>query len=408
MANGLYAGSPQQYYGMKRRTPSYNPIIQAQSGLPMYALKEMEEKEKAEQTRHEEEISLAKANIEQAKKELASFEKYQSQGIDLSKESLALQESLSKYQTDVQKSIAKRESEQRAAEAKKAQLMSGLQTGVQAVGTGYKIGSAMGLWGKTGATTLGAGAAGAGAGGAAGGAYGSGSLGYGGVALGSSGAGAGGAGVGAGPTAAGAGAGATASVAGPLAGAVMLKYTHQPVEWTMKKITGGWWGRGKEYSPNEWERRMDWVQSGGAAARDAAAPLMPYNVGPSRREWDYLNLKDPPVVTRGRSVAQDVAKPGCIIVSSCTDPNSYEVNITREFRDNHLDPITLKGYYELAKHIVPLINKSEQFKRYIKETLVDRLIDFGEWVMGYKDRLRFKDSETVTRNFLNTCYLMGA
>ena len=184
MAKGLYAGSPQQYYGMKRRTPSYNPIIQAQSGLPMYALKEMEEKEKAEQTRHEEEISLAKANIEQAKKELASFEKYQSQGIDLSKESLALQESLSKYQTDVQKSIAKRESEQRAAEAKKAQLVSGLQTGVQAIGTGYQIGSAAGLWG-TGTTAATAAATGAGV--AAGGAYGSGSLGYGGVALGSSG-----------------------------------------------------------------------------------------------------------------------------------------------------------------------------------------------------------------------------
>ena len=282
MANGLYAGSPQQYYGMKRRIPSYDPIIQAQSGLPMYALKEMEEKEKAEQTRHEEEISLAKANIEQAKKELASFEKYQSQGIDLSKESLALQESLSKYQTDVQKSIAKRESEQRAAEAKKAQLMSGLQTGVQAVGTGYKIGSAMGLWGKTGATTLGAGAAGAGAGGAAGGAYGSGSLGYGGVALGSSAAGAG-------PAAAGAGgAGATASVAGPLAAAAMLKYTHQPIEWGLNKITGGWWSGGKEYTPEEWAAYVNWIQSGGRAARDAVAPLMAYTAGPARRESDYL------------------------------------------------------------------------------------------------------------------------
>ena len=97
----------------------------------------------------------------------------------------------------------------------------------------------------------------------------------------------------------------------------------------------------------------------------------------------------------------------CIIVSSCTDPDSHEVNITREFRDKHLDPITLKGYYELAGYIVPLIKTSEQFKQYIKETLVDRLVDFGEWFMGYKGKLKYYDSEVVTRNFLTTCYLIG-
>ena len=277
MANGLYAGSPQQYYGIKRRIPSYDPIIQSQSGLSMYALKEIEEKETAEQTRHEEEMSLAKANIEQAQKELASFEKYQIAGMDLSKESMTLQESISKYQTDVQKSIARRESEQRAAEAKKAQLVSGLQTGVQAAQVGsqiYQAGKGAGWWGGGAGAETGAGAgagtgvvAGAGAGMAAGGAYGSGSLGYGGVALGSSTAASGAAG-----GAAGAGV-ATGAVAGPLAGAVMLSQTHRPFEWAIKHTLGGH----KSYTPKEWEEYVNWIQSGGRAAQEAAAPLMPYN-----------------------------------------------------------------------------------------------------------------------------------
>uniref|UniRef100_A0A6M3K9S6 Putative tail tape measure protein n=1 Tax=viral metagenome TaxID=1070528 RepID=A0A6M3K9S6_9ZZZZ len=110
----------------------------------------------------------------------------------------------------------------------------------------------------------------------AGGAYGSGYIGYGGVALGSGGAGAAGAGTAgaSGASSSGAamgGAAAAATVGAALAGAVMLKYTHQPVEWAMNKITGGWWGGGKEYSPKEWERRMDWVRSGGPAIRDASA-----------------------------------------------------------------------------------------------------------------------------------------
>ena len=51
--------------------------------------------------------------------------------------------------------------------------------------------------------------------------------------------------------------------------------------------------------------------------------------------------------------------------------------------------------------------KSEKFKRFIKESLVNRLIDYGEWFMGYKDKMKFEDSVVVTHDFLNICYLMG-
>jgi len=369
MANGLappqtYLGQPQEYYGMKRR-PDYSAITGAQSGYPLYALKELKEREETTQARHEEEMGLARENLSLAKTELASLEKYKQMGLDVSAEEMTLTKTVADLQRKSNEAIARRGMEQQQSEAKTAQLISGLQTGVQATQAGmqiYQAGKGT-MWGAAAPS-----AAGAGAGVAAGGAYGSGSLGYGGVALGSSGGA---------TTAAATPWGAYAGYAGIGAGGYMAGRSAK-----------------EQYEAGEISRTASRVKStmSGATAGAIAGSFIP---GPG-------NLIGAGIGALGGILGS------CIIVSSCTDPDSYEVNITREFRDNYLDPITLKGYYELARHIVPLINKSEQFKRYIKETLVDRLIDFGEWVMGYKDRLRFKDSETVTRNFLNTCYLMGA
>jgi len=338
-------GYPQQYYGMRKR-PSYSAITGAQSGLPMFALKEMKEKEAATQTRHEEEMGLARENLDLAKQSLADLSKYKQQGLDVSEQEMTLTKTIADLERKSNEAIARRQMEQQQSEAKKAQLISGLQTGVQAVGTGYQIGSAMGLWG-TGMPA---------------------------------------------PSmyqAAGAGAGAITG-----SGGMALAGSHLPTPVTTGVGTG--------------------VSTGGLPTAVYAAP---FAAGYSFIAGKHMEREGSPIYKAAKYVSKvpivgeilgKIIGGSCIIVSSCTDPNSYEVNITREFRDNHLDPITLKGYYELASHIVPLIKQSEQFKQYIKETLVNRLIDFGEWFMGYKDRLRFKDSETVTRNFLNTCYLMGA
>ena len=97
----------------------------------------------------------------------------------------------------------------------------------------------------------------------------------------------------------------------------------------------------------------------------------------------------------------------CIIVSACTNRWSYEVNVTREYRDHFLDPITLKGYYAVASYVVPLIKALRGFKWAIKRCLVDRLIDYGEVVLEKKPHTEKPFSRIVSRMFLDLCHYVG-
>ena len=348
MAYGIdpLLGPPTQYYGRKRRSPSYGDIIGQQSGPALYALKALKEEETERQQRHEAEMALGRENITLAEKSLADLTKYRQQGLDVSREEMTLTKTLGDLQRKSDEAIARRQMEQQESQAKTAQLISGIQTGVQTIGLGYKIGQSAGWWGNKPATSF---------------------LGKGGVPYGSG-----------------------VSLSTYTGTGVASGVTHLP--------TPGATGVGTGAGASKWA---------------TAAHAAPFAIGGQFIVGKHLQNPDSPISKVSSfihkiPVVGDVAGAiGCIIVTSCTDPDSYEVNITREFRDKHLDPVTLKGYYELAARIVPLIQTSEQFKRQVKETLVDRLIDFGEWFMGYKTRLKFNDSEIVTNNFLNTCYLMG-
>jgi len=97
----------------------------------------------------------------------------------------------------------------------------------------------------------------------------------------------------------------------------------------------------------------------------------------------------------------------CIIVTTCTSPNSYGVQIAREYRDKFLNSVTLRGYYMLADRLVPQIENSIQLKHRIREILVDKLIDYAEVELGKKDKLQYKDSEQVTKEFISVCNYLG-
>lgn len=94
---------------------------------------------------------------------------------------------------------------------------------------------------------------------------------------------------------------------------------------------------------------------------------------------------------------------GCIIISACTDPDSYEVNIAREYRDNYMSLEELIGYYTLARLVVPIMPK-----KIVKRYLVDRLVDYGEVILERKKRLRFKSSYWITTGFLKLCEGIGS
>jgi len=94
---------------------------------------------------------------------------------------------------------------------------------------------------------------------------------------------------------------------------------------------------------------------------------------------------------------------GCIIISACTDPDSYEVNIAREYRDSYMSLEELIGYYTLARLIVPIMPK-----KLVKRFLVDRLVDYGEVILGKKKQLKFMSSYWITTGFLKLCEGIGS
>ena len=98
---------------------------------------------------------------------------------------------------------------------------------------------------------------------------------------------------------------------------------------------------------------------------------------------------------------------GCIIISACCGPDSYEVNVARKFRDRYMDEETLTGYYTLCIFAVPFIQKHEWVRKLVKRALVDRLVDYGEAFMGMKGHRRFVTSKAVTRAFLGLCRHVG-
>ncbi len=100
-------------------------------------------------------------------------------------------------------------------------------------------------------------------------------------------------------------------------------------------------------------------------------------------------------------------KAGCIIVTACTDRYSYEVEITRAYRDKFLDAEQLRGYYALAEMIVPLIKSNKTVRKNVKKWLVDRLVDYGEYKLGMKETKPLCSSWLVSKVFLGMIKMIG-
>ena len=100
-------------------------------------------------------------------------------------------------------------------------------------------------------------------------------------------------------------------------------------------------------------------------------------------------------------------KSPCIIVTACTDPYSYEVNVARAYRDHYMDVFDLRGYYWIANHLTKHIDNCYIIKKNVKKYLVDKLVDYGEWRLGMKENKPKRISTIVTKVFLATCRFIG-
>jgi hypothetical protein len=97
---------------------------------------------------------------------------------------------------------------------------------------------------------------------------------------------------------------------------------------------------------------------------------------------------------------------GCIIVTACTNEDSEEVNIAREYRDKYLSSQQLRGYYIIAEKVVPFINNHLIAKLIIKKLLVDNLVEYGRHELGMTDKSSYL-SKVISKTFLSLCERVG-
>lgn len=98
---------------------------------------------------------------------------------------------------------------------------------------------------------------------------------------------------------------------------------------------------------------------------------------------------------------------GCIIITACTDSHSPEVETAREYRDKFLDAESLRGYYKLAERIVPKIESNGKIKKFIKNHLVDSLVEYGSYKLGKTDTKPCMKSRIISKCFLGLIKAIG-
>lgn len=144
-------------------------------------------------------------------------------------------------------------------------------------------------------------------------------------------------------------------------------------------------------------------QVGGTVTGGAAGAIVGgFSAGASATSWS-----GPGAIVGGIIGALGgLAAESCIIVTACTDRNSYEVEITRQYRDKFLTGTQLRGYYILAEKLVPTLENNEKIRNFTKKYLVDKLIDYGELKLGLVDKCKLS-SRIVSNLFLGLIKTIG-
>jgi hypothetical protein len=96
----------------------------------------------------------------------------------------------------------------------------------------------------------------------------------------------------------------------------------------------------------------------------------------------------------------------CIIVSTCTDMDSEQVNMARWYRDSFLDKETLRGYYMLSELVVPVLLQHDNYKKSVKNYFVDSMMEYFEYLFGIRP-ICSDMAKQETIEFLNVCYEIG-
>lgn len=157
---------------------------------------------------------------------------------------------------------------------------------------------------------------------------------------------------------------------------------------------------------NEWAEETPFGQLGGSLEYPVTGVERYWGLEAARHGWgNETTGKVFGYLTNPLSWTQDLGG-GCIIVTACTDRHSYEVEITRQYRDKFLTGTQLRGYYCLAEKLVPTLVSNEKIRKFTKKHLVNRLVDYGEMKLGLKEKCKLS-SKIVSNLFLGLIKTVG-
>ena len=209
--------------------------------------------------------------------------------------------------------------------------------------------------------------------------------------------------------------GGTGAVSGlTAAGAIQAGYTPAQMAAAGYTGTGGAFaGAPTGLAVNAPEAAAATTTGTGAGAYVAPAAMVYAGLKANQMVFDDVKEYPKEIVQASKFVTDVIEAPfeavfsGCIIITAATNPHSYEVNVTRKYRDRYLSQQTLRGYYMIAEQIVPLMHKSKRFKKFIKKHLVDHIVRHCEWGIGIRKK-RPIISSFITETFLNFCDGLGS
>jgi len=100
---------------------------------------------------------------------------------------------------------------------------------------------------------------------------------------------------------------------------------------------------------------------------------------------DYSNVpsgKAPP--SRGGDSGGPPSQGGgcCFIMLESRYGDGTMDKVVRRYRDEKMTPRNRRGYYKMARVLVPLMRKSKVFKWIVAKTFADPLVSYGKWYYG--------------------------
>lgn len=188
--------------------------------------------------------------------------------------------------------------------------------------------------------------------------------------------------------------------AAPVLAAVVLASTQANLEdWTEEQI-----GTSAKHAIGIADRAAQGALIGsiGGPAGAATGAIIGATVGVVEQSWDWI--QEQTVVGKA---ADWIDEHICIIVSVCYGLDSPEANTAREYRDAFMDNQELRGYYMIAEKVVPVLKRHSLLAGLLKKHIVSRWIEVAASELYEEKERPGLISYAVSFGFLWLCRKIG-